>query len=392
MPKVVFLNPWDRVIGPNRYLAEMLRHNPGLAENATVILNEENSARQEYEALGAAVEVWPQMAQIRASFSLGNFFLLLKNHTLGLIKTLAGLRRLRPDLIVTNTEQLLLGGLAARLLGIKHVKIFHAIIFSYRFSGRPRLRKCYVAATAMWCDRVIAVSDTLRAELVSAGLPKGKVVTVENPISPEAIEAEAKQPLSAKLQTALEDRGPVLVNAGRIAPLKGQDRLLDVLPAIKRAYPTVLCIFAGDMGLDSGFEDTQGYYENLMKRVQAEGLSENVAFPGQVDCLPALYQQCDLYVHASHTESFCRTAAEALICLTPVVAYEAGALSDTIGPGGVCVKGGDAEALTQAILNFLGDKEKGRKAAELGRVHVVSRFHADTVARKFKEKLFELAG
>jgi hypothetical protein len=45
IPKVLFLNPWEGRIGPNRYLVEMLGNAPGLAQKATVVLHEDADSR-----------------------------------------------------------------------------------------------------------------------------------------------------------------------------------------------------------------------------------------------------------------------------------------------------------------------------------------------------------
>jgi len=80
----MFLNPWERLVGPNRYLAEMLRYAPELAQKATVVLHEPGDSQEEYQYLGCRVMVWEEIAQIRGGVSWDNLRGLAKRHSLSL--------------------------------------------------------------------------------------------------------------------------------------------------------------------------------------------------------------------------------------------------------------------------------------------------------------------
>jgi hypothetical protein len=117
-PCVIFLNPWDRLIGPNRYLVEMLRHAPELAVRSTVVFAAGDDACREYRDLGCRTEVWPEVGLIHPRLTLGNVASNLQRHTVGLARVVRRLKDRRPDLVVSNSEILCLGGMAARAAGI----------------------------------------------------------------------------------------------------------------------------------------------------------------------------------------------------------------------------------------------------------------------------------
>ena len=384
---MLFLNPWERRIGPNRYLAEMLRHAPELARRATVVLHESGAAQEEYQQLGCEVAVWEEIAQIRAGKTWRNLYSLVNRHSLGLARVIRRLGAVHPDVMVTNTEQLVLGDLVARLLGIPHLKIFHAITFAYRLEGRQQAIRAYLRMLTFGSTRIIAVSETQKRALVSGGLANGDVTTVPNPIPVKELGLESLKPLPASLRERLKNTGPLLVNAGRISPLKGQDQLIEALPAIIQDYPNLLCIFAGQLGSDSGLENTNDFLKTMERRVQAQGLTDNVLLVGEIDYLPSLLRRADLYVHTARMESFCRAVAEALVCGTPVVAFDSGAVPEVAGPGAILVRAGDTAACAAAIIDLLARPDQRELLASQGLRHIDSHYEASQVARQFTEVL-----
>jgi len=383
----LFLNPWDRHIGPNRYLVEILRHAPEVAQGATVVLHEENNARSEYEALGCKVEVWPETAPLRVRPTAANAFSQMRRHVFGLGKVMACLRTLKPDLLVTNSELVWIGGFAARLLGIRHAQVFHAITFAYRLERRPLLLRAFLWLFRLWNHKVIAVSETLREALIAGGFPRKRVVTVPNPIAVDALRAASEASLSEEIGCKIEGRRPLIVSAGRISPIKGQDLLVKAMPMVKQRHPKALCLFAGRLGSTAGFEDTIGYFEGIKAYIRSEGLEEYVGFLDEIEELPALLNCADIYAQPSWTESFGRVVAEALVCGAPVVAFDVGALRETAGPGAILVRKGDAAALGKAVIELFAEPIRMCRMAEEGRAHVAGRFEAGLVAARFLELL-----
>jgi glycosyltransferase involved in cell wall biosynthesis len=387
VPRVLFLNPWDRFIGPNRYLYEMLHHAPELAEQAVVVFHKEDGAAEEYEFLGCKIVVCPDVEQVRAQFKVSNLFKLVRHHTTGLKRVVKFMADLKPDLVVSNTEQLLVGGIAAHLLRIPHIKIFHAMSFSYRLESRPTLMRAYLGTFSIESDRVIAVSETLKRALVSGGVKECKVTAIPNPLPIRDLQAAADQVLPVDLEARIAQHSPIIANAGVIFPRKGQDQLIEGLPAICKKFPKALCIFAGGVGNASGFENTNGFYNMLQDRVQRLKLNNNVLFVGDVDYLPSLLRRADIYVQTSRTESFGRVIAESLVCGTPVVSFDVGACGEVAGPGAVLVKAGDTGSLAQKVTELLGRPDQKRKLVEEGQKHVEQCYDGSIVAEKFSQLL-----
>jgi glycosyltransferase involved in cell wall biosynthesis len=386
LPRVVFLNPWERVIGPNRYLLELLRHStPEVLSNTTVVFNCQTDALDEYRQLGIRVEVWPELQPVFLNVSFRNVIRLFRLHTSGFVRFVYHLRRLRPEVLISNTEMLFVSQWAARVLGIPHLQIFHAISFQYRLGNHPRLLRLYLKIMQAGSYRLIGVSQTLVAALIKGGVPPHKVALIANPVS--AINRMAENGLPPELLARLERHSPILVTAGKTSPMKGQDLLVEALPLVRAQFPDLLCIFVGGIGASDGADDTIAFAARVQQRVAQYQLSDHVMWLDAADYLPALLKRADLYVQPSRTESFGRVVAEALLGGTPVVAFEVGALPEVVGPGGILVPFPDTERMAGAICELLHDSERRMALATQGKQHILKNYEAGLVAGEFRRLL-----
>jgi glycosyltransferase involved in cell wall biosynthesis len=96
-----------------------------------------------------------------------------------------------------------------------------------------------------------------------------------------------------------------------------------------------------------------------------------VLFPGFVpeDALPALYSGATCFVSASRYEGFGLSALESIACGTPVVAYAAGAMEETAGPGALLAPPGEAAALMRNVARICDEPELAARLSAQGRRH-----------------------
>ena len=388
--RVLFLNPWDRLIGPNRYLIEMLRHGPEIAAQSTVVFHQANEALEEYRELGCEVLIWPEISLVHPHATARNALKLLLTHSAGLSRVARRMRSLDPDVVISNSEILWIGGMAARLMNIPHMQVFHGIMSEYRFHGKPLLWKGYLSFLSLWSQRFVAVSQALASALRSGGLSEKKVVIIHNPIPLNDFESQMPKEIASEYDSLLQNRYPILLCVGQIFPVKGQDLLLKALPIIKERYPKVLCIFAGRIGSSEGLDDTDRFYHQLLRRVEELNLESTVRFLGEVNHLDILFRRAHVSVNPSRMESFCRAIAEALLCGTPVVAFAVGAIPEVAGPGALLVPPGDVQGLAEAIINTLMNPDEAQTRVEKGRTHVEQQFNAVDVARRFYDAIVQM--
>ncbi|MBP9014360.1 MAG: glycosyltransferase family 4 protein [Smithella sp.] len=382
---ILCLHPWTKWIGPHRYLFDIVSQLVGHDIDFIIALHEKNDAAMEFERLGCRIVIWPEVMQWRASLAGDILLQNISNITLGVRRLLPLVRQLSPSMILSNSEQIFIGSILAHRLGVPHVKIFHAMTFLYRLGGHPRLMQYFLSLLAAGSDKIIAVSETLRNALVKGGLNDDIVETVPNPMNISKIHHAAEAGLPKDIEEKLSGKYPIIVSAGVIFPKKGHDQLIEALPGIKKKYSKCLALIAGDIGDDSGVEKTADYFTSLKSRVFDLGLFENVIFTGAIDYLPALMRRADVYVQTSKTESFCRTVAEAILCGTPVVAYQTDAIPEVVGPGAVLVPPDDITGLVRSIIAAIEKREQMRTMVLQGAAHIEERFESSLVARRFLE-------
>ncbi|MGM0386739.1 MAG: glycosyltransferase, partial [Actinomycetota bacterium] len=164
--------------------------------------------------------------------------------------------------------------------------------------------------------------------------------------------------------------------AGRLAPHKGVDVLLD---AVERDERLTLRLAGGGPSEQA-----------LRSRVAELGVADRVEFLGFLpeEDLPVFYRAVDVLAvpslpTATWLEQFGRVAVEAMASGTPVVASDSGALPDVVGGAGVLVPPGDAAGLRSALLGFDDDDAVARaRDAGLARARECS---WEAVAERYDE-------
>jgi glycosyltransferase involved in cell wall biosynthesis len=120
------------------------------------------------------------------------------------------------------------------------------------------------------------------------------------------------------------------------------------------------------------------------REVERLGLGKRVTFVGKLseEELVEEYCRCTLLVQPSLYEGFGLPAAEAAACETPVVATEAGAVSEVVTPEtGLLVPPANPGRLAEAIGALLADPERRKRMGQAGRRRMVRHFAWPITAR-----------
>jgi glycosyltransferase involved in cell wall biosynthesis len=162
------------------------------------------------------------------------------------------------------------------------------------------------------------------------------------------------------------DSAPLLVSAGALVGHKDHETLVNAMPLIARAFPDVRLLIAGEGALRPQLE----------ARIAGLGLQHTVRLLGHRTDVPRLIRAADVYVSSSWSEGLGTSVLEALACGTPVAATVAGGVPEMVQPGvtGHLVPNRDPEALAEAIIASLRDREAAYTMAARGRKLVEARF------------------
>ncbi len=168
--------------------------------------------------------------------------------------------------------------------------------------------------------------------------------------------------------------GERLLFVGRLMPQKGLDHVIHAMAVMK-----------SQASLDVvGDGPSRGTLEQLAQQL---GVAPRIRWHGQLSQsdLPSLYQRAAAVVVPSIDEGLGLVAVEALLCETPVVAFDSGGLPDVIqhNKTGILVKPGDRAALAGALDDLLARNGRGGELGRAGRLYALSAFAPESVARRY---------
>lgn len=200
-------------------------------------------------------------------------------------------------------------------------------------------------------DKVQAVSNWERNEIISKGVTPELVTTIENGIEKDAFtNIEKKASLAVKKQ--VKKFGKYIVQIGRIHPIKNYETTILSLTKLPKDINFVI------IGPDQDLTYRK-YLENLIQKLK---LSKRVLFTGVVRGVDKFYvlKKAQMMVHMAIWESFSNVIYEGFTQGLVCIAANNTALSYLIknGVNGYLVETKDSDALSEKIIYFLKNKQK----------------------------------
>jgi glycosyltransferase involved in cell wall biosynthesis len=125
----------------------------------------------------------------------------------------------------------------------------------------------------------------------------------------------------------------------------------------------------------------------LQDLIEELRLTERVRLLGWFEGLEELYSALDVFVSASHTESFGLAIAEAMATGTAVVATETEGARELIETGetGVLVPIGDVNNLAEGVSALLRDKNKRERLGMAAQRNAVANFSVERMVAETEE-------
>lgn len=264
----------------------------------------------------------------------------------------------RYDVVHTHSSKAgFLGRLAARLMGTRTV-IHTPHYFCFITEDMPKVKKLFYfyleKFAALFCDRIITVSESQRQDILKKGLVNAeKVITVENGVDIRKFSGNGFDALKNRQKLGLGGKSVVLGTVGILIERKGQRYLIEAFAEIIKEGFDMTLLIAGDGEL-------RRELENLCGRL---GLDSRVRLLGFRQDIPELLSLMDIFVFPSLWEGMPLAVLEAMASGLPVVCTEAHGAVDLIQNGkcGILVQKRDAKGIIEAIryLVLNPDKAKG---------------------------------
>jgi glycosyltransferase involved in cell wall biosynthesis len=288
------------------------------------------------------------------------------------------------DLIHAHHYEGLLAGLwARRRTGAPLVYDAHTLLEPELPSYDLPIPRPIVRRIGRWLDRnlparadeIVAVTETIKSELVRAGgIPPARVTVVANGVEHEWFRRAA--------DPARVEAGARIVFAGNTAPYQGIDHLLRSFVRVREAR--------SDVRLTIATSDSFAPYEALAHDL---GIRAHVDVePSSFDRLPQQLGQADV---ALNPRLRCTGVPQKLLnymaAARPIVSYEGSRWILEHGRTGWLVEDGDERAFAEGVLRLLADPSLAASLAMTARDVALERYDWDRMAARV-ERVYDRLG
>jgi glycosyltransferase involved in cell wall biosynthesis len=228
------------------------------------------------------------------------------------------------------------------------------------------------------CDRVVAVSLAVRADLIRQGVDERKIALIYNgidlsrfrppgcPHPLKRVPGSSGYPAGAGESPAA--RAPVIGLVGRLEPEKGHHCFLDAARLLLTQHGGCRFWIVGTGSLQQELRD---YAEKL-------GIARQVEFLGLRDDIPALLAQMTVVAQPSLSEAFSLSLVEAMSMGKPCVASNIGGIKEILvdRENGLLVEPGKPRVLAERIAWLLEHPDEARRMGEAAARTAAERFDA----------------
>ena len=249
-----------------------------------------------------------------------------------------------------------------------------------------RLHKVTLAHVA----RVIAVSHAVARELKAQALiAPDKITVIQNGIDLKKTDAARGRFRRSEFcrHWELPVEASLVGSVGTLTLLKGHEDFLQAAAKLRDSNPEAFFIISGTESAA-----TQEYRRRLERLIQQLGLSDLVRLIGRMDDISELYCALDVFVSASHSESFGLAIVEAMAAGAAVVATDTDGALEILRDGstGILVPVGEIGPMARAIGELLTHAEKRTEIAANARAEVQRRFSLERMVEETEKTYSEV--
>lgn len=296
--------------------------------------------------------------------------------------------QIRPQVVHTWMYHAdLLGGLAARLAGVR------AVMWGLRHSNLDagankastlRVLRLCARLSRRVPARIACAAARARDVHVAAGYAADRMVVIPNGFDLARYRPDAAARDAVRAELGLPEDSPVVGMIGRFDPQKNHEGFARVMQRLHERRPEVHAVLAGT-GIDAGNAAVAGW-------LREAGVDTVCHLLGRRDDIPRIMAALDVLVLPSIGEAFPNVVGEAMSCGVPCAVTDVGDAADIVDGIGRVVASGDMPALADAVADLLALAPQAR--AQLGaraQQAVRTRFDLQAVAQRYEDEYRSLA-
>ena len=286
------------------------------------------------------------------------------------------------DLINYSTPKAaLLSAIAAKTAGSTRLLYTVRGLAYTGFSGLKRMiaKGCETIACRN-ADTIIAISPTLKAQIVEEGLTNAEKIVVYGLGSSKGVNLKTFQCNDQTLQRARQIRKALNLSAddvvfgyaGRFTVEKGIIELLDAFEAVSKQSRQAHLLLVGQQ------DQRMPLPQSVLDRIDQHRRIHVLPFTAD---MPAHLAAMDVFVLASYREGFGNVLIEASALQRPVIASDIPGCRDAVKPGltGLLVSPRNSASLQSAMQTLMADPNQRQTMGQNGRKWVESAFNRDKI-------------
>lgn len=288
-----------------------------------------------------------------------------------------------PDLVYVNTLVSFAAARAAHQLGIPviwHIRELFAEESGELHWPASWLKKPVRSVIRRLSTTVIVNSKICRDTVF--GVDDTETLILPNAVGREFLAPRGKSD-ECRRRFGLPETDWVVGVPGTIRPIKGHRFFIKAIENLPGDLPVHIAI--------TGPVST-AFAHGLRDEVLNGPLAKRTSFLGSVTDMVGFYHACDLCCVPSESETFGRTAVEALATETPLIATAVGGLKEIVRheENGLLVASKDAAALTSSIERLLRDADLRQRLTRVGKQDAIQNYSEDSYGLFLKQRVEQI--
>lgn len=271
------------------------------------------------------------------------------------------------DMIHANSLRMVMYGVCCKALISKRIKLIytkHNVTFLEK-----RAPALFTVLMNHFVEKIIAVSNFEKKNLVDLGVKSGKVTTIYNGVNLDEFTFSRKEHKGQKKIGIL----------ARLSAEKNHDLFLNIAKSLEHAEDLSFYI-AGD-----GPE-----FDNIKRKISSLNLQGKVIMTGATGRPQEFIREMDVLLLTSEREVFPMVILEAMAVGTPVISINRGGISEAISDQitGFLIENHSEEEFSSKVINLSNNRELQLKISNCAREKSEKEFSLDSmVSNTVKEYL-----
>ena len=286
--------------------------------------------------------------------------------------------RFKPRIIQTWLYHAnLVGGIAAKLLGVK--KIYWTVHhdFEYRNLYMMLEMRILVLLSYLIPDKIIYGSNPVKNNHVSNGYFREKSIVINNGVSTSKFRPVPELRDSIRKDLNITKKCLLLGNIARYIPLKDHETLLKSLKILKSKGLNFKCLLIGQ-GLSNENRE-------FKIRIKKYGLEDKVILYGKTYEINNILNAFDINILTSKKECSPISLIESMSTGIPCISTNVGDAIELIGDSGWVVNTSDYKSIAKLIMDINLDKKILKIKSNIARKRVEKNYPIEKMINKYKK-------